>query len=64
MIEEITKEHDAYKEVTATLHQRALDGLNINQYNLDIAYENYKRYLRALKRHAVEERKKRKELEK
>ena len=64
MLEEITKEHDAYMEVTASLHDKALEGRNINEYNITEAFEKYKRYLRSLKRHAVEERKKRKELEK
>ena len=64
MLEEITKEHDAYMEVTTSLHEKALEGRNINEYNLTEAFEKYKRYLRALKRHAVDERKKRKEFPK
>ena len=61
MLEEVTKEYDAYMEVTASLYEKALEGRNINEYNMTEAFEKYKRYLRALKRHAVNERNKRKE---
>ena len=64
MLDEITREYDSYMEATTSLHEKAMEGRNINQYNLDCAYERFKRYLRALKRHAVQEREKQKELPK